>query len=217
MSESLLQAVMAEASISDGESVYCNKELVFGDPTLDLLQAAPLSFVYVIIADVWYAAITQRYAYQFKPTDYAEWKTIKVLPAQEKADLVGLVGLRFISRYYRATQDRDKHGVNLGKPVLAEKKIMTSLMRSKLPFTELHILALIQSCRNVHDIDWGAPLAPVMKAIDTYLAENAMSAVLQDSLRAFRAQCEEEAGRMSSKTLWQATEQLDLMLTEHAA
>lgn len=217
MSENLFQAVMAEASISDKDDVYYANNLVFDDPTSDLLQTAPLSLVYNIVADVWDAGINKRNAYKFKPTDYAEWTTIKALSAQEKADLIGLVGLRFISKYFHLSHDRMEHGVDLGRLVVAEKTIMTALLRSNLPFTELHILALIQSCRNVHDIDWGAPLAPVMKAIDVYLAENTLSAVLQDALRAFRAQCEEEAGRMSSKTLRQATEQLDLMLAEHAA
>jgi len=103
----------------------------------------------------------------------------------------------------------------VGKVTLAETRLITDLLKSKLPLTELHVLALIESCRSVHDMDWGAPLKPVLKSIDRFLADNIPSAVLYDTLVAFKAHCADESDRLASKLLRQTTEQLTGLIAEN--
>jgi hypothetical protein len=64
-------------------------------------------------------------------------------------------------------------------------------------------------------MDWGAPMKSVMKALDRYLTNNQMSALLYDTLVAFKAYCTEEADRLVSKILAQTVDHLESLLTEH--
>jgi len=209
MSETLFATVMAEAEIVDEDQLFANKRLNFGLPSRDLLSADPLCLPFAMLSDVWDAAITKRSNYRFTPKDYEPWQTIKHESPDRRADIVGLIGLRFIrDTFYRESME-------VGKVTLAETRLITDLLKSKLPLTELHVLALIESCRSVHDMDWGAPLKPVLKSIDRFLADNIPSAVLYDTLVAFKAHCADESDRLASKLLRQTTEQLTGLIAEN--
>ncbi|MEP5761246.1 MAG: hypothetical protein ABJ327_18395 [Litoreibacter sp.] len=210
MTDTLFQAVMAEAEIND------DMRLSFGTPTLDLFSTPPLNLYHAMMSEVWQARVEKRVNSTFKTGNFSEWAEIKAKSPQERADMVGLIGLRLYQTYLYANKTDDEFFGYISSIRGAETRMISELCRSKLPFTETHILALIHSIRSQHGMDVATPIPQTMKAIEQFLVTNPMSALLHDSLTAFKAECHEEKTRLVSKLLQQTEDHLASILSDHA-
>ncbi len=211
MSENLFETIMENAELHKVD--YADyKQLSFGEPTIELMQTYPLSLIFSINEQM-----LEKDFFKTRKTfkDFDEWKTIKSMSAQERADIAGLLALSFVSSYCRANRDQyECSDANVGGTRVTEKKMITDLLRSKLPLSELHFLAFVNSGLTVHDIDWGMAVGPILKNLDTYLSENNLSAVLHEQLVGFRGYLNEQIGWASSNKKFLA--QLDQIISEHA-
>jgi len=211
VSENLFETIMENAELSKVD--YADYKLLsFGEVTFKLMQAYPLSLVFTI-AEQTLAKDFFKTGKTFK--DFDGWKTIKSMPAKERADIAGLLALGFVSSYCRANYDQyECNEVTVAQTRPMEKKMITDLLRSKLPLSELHFLAFINSGLSTHNIDWGMAIAPILKNLDVYLSENHLSVLLQEQLIGFQSYFTEQADWSSSNKKF-AT-QLDQIISEHS-
>lgn len=199
---------MAEADVTD------DKRLVFDEPTVELLTTPPLNLAHEIFSSVADAAVSQTSG-TFAAKDYEQWAEVKAMSPEERADMVGLIALRFARKYFN-TEPHPYVEFSFGYIERAEVAMISELCRSKLPFTELHILALIHSCRSVHDMESLAPIKQTVTAIERFLETNPVSPLMKESLEGFRDQSAEQKDMLASKLLQQMEDQLSSILNDHA-
>jgi len=122
-----------------------------------------------------------------KLADLPIWKTIQSLSPDDKAKLC-LWAYRG-----RWTLEDCETEILVGKSYNAseaKQKLAGSLIRSKLPYSEIQIASLLQECASRQSLQWDNPVKPVLGHLERFLDDGALSKTLQTSLKKLHKTCQ---------------------------
>ncbi|RZV40966.1 MAG: DUF4132 domain-containing protein, partial [Acidimicrobiales bacterium] len=131
-----------------------------------------------------------KYGNPVKLADMESWAKIKAADPEFMADICLLALKRKISEAWIKSK-APKPGENINSYAYreAELKLGSTLMRSKLPFSEIQLTDLVHSCAKRRSMEWDNPIVSVLGATERVLGDNPPGAQLTKALQKVRAKC----------------------------
>ena len=136
------------------------------------------------------------------------WKVIKSKPLETQAQVCVWAcssGL-FVNRYFKKMA-HSTHNV-----ILAELKLGSTLLRSKLPFTDQQLAIMIKWCAARRALEWENPVVSVIGATERVTGRNNASPVLEKALKILLKKCRQDMRHSNTEALRKLKRRVEALL-----
>jgi len=125
-----------------------------------------------------------RYDSDLKLSDIAAWKAIKAESKDVQAEVCYYAGAHILAPDRIREKLGNKKQNNIGWATNStEVKLASTLMRSKLPFTEVQLAGMLIGCSKRRSLEWENPIRSVISAVERHLGTDLPQGELKVALQ----------------------------------